>query len=133
MIPSLVITEVRDALVEYLATTFALSDDDTRDALSDFLTLEGDGIFRGPYLSVHTPFQHVADGWKPPLEWLPDDFVPYAHQAASFERLSSGGGRQHEPTLVTTGTGRARPSASSIRCWTTAPGCGTRGSRGSRR
>jgi ATP-dependent helicase YprA (DUF1998 family) len=108
MIPSLVVAEVRQALVEYLATTFALSDDDTREALSEFLTKAGDGIFRGPYLSVRTPFQHVIDGWKPPLEWLPDHFVPYAHQAESFERLSSVGGRQPEPTLVTTGTGSGK-------------------------
>ncbi len=108
MIPSLVVTELREALVEYLATTFALSDDETRDALSEFLTKEGDGIFRGPYLSVRTPFQHVADDWKPQLEWLPDDFVPYAHQAESFQRLSSVGGRQPEPTLVTTGTGSGK-------------------------
>ena len=33
MIPSLVVSEVREALVEYLATTFALSDDETRQAL----------------------------------------------------------------------------------------------------
>ena len=44
MIPSLVVSEVREALVEYLATTFALSDDETRKALSEFLTREGDGI-----------------------------------------------------------------------------------------
>ena len=108
MIPSLVVSEVREALVEYLATTFALSDDETRKALSEFLTREGDGIFRGPYLSARTPFQHVVEGWTPPLEWLPDDFVPYAHQAESFERLSSGGGHQPEPTLVTTGTGSGK-------------------------
>jgi hypothetical protein len=70
VIPSLVVTEIRQALVlvwsavghvavEYLATTFALSDDGTRDALSTFLTEAGEGIFRGPYLSVRTPFQHV--------------------------------------------------------------------------
>ena len=108
MIPSLVVSEVREALVEYLATTFALSDDETRKALSEFLTREGDGIFRGPYLSARTAFQHVVEGWTPPLEWLPDDFVPYAHQAESFERLSSGGGHQPSPTLVTTGTGSGK-------------------------
>lgn len=48
MIPSLVVTEIRQALVEFLATTFALSDDDTRDALSKFLTEVGEGVFRGP-------------------------------------------------------------------------------------
>ena len=67
MIPSLVVSEVREALVEYLATTFALSDDETRKALSEFLTREGDGIFRGPYLSARTPFQHVVEGWTPPM------------------------------------------------------------------
>ncbi len=108
MIPSLVVSEVRHSLVEYLATTFALCDDSTRDALSEFLTKEGDGIFRGPYLSVRTPFQHVDDGWKSPLEWLPDAFLPYAHQAESFERLSSVGVDQPEPTLVTTGTGSGK-------------------------
>ena len=108
MIPSLVVTEVREALVEYLATTFALSDNETRDALSKFLTEAGDGIFRGPYLSVRTPFQQVEDGRQAPLEWMPDEFIPYAHQAASFERLSSVGGRRPEPTLVTTGTGSGK-------------------------
>ncbi len=67
----------------------------------------GGGVW-GPYLSVRTPFQHVEDGWQAPLEWLPDDFLPYAHQAESFERLSSVGGHQPEPTLVTTGTGSGK-------------------------
>jgi len=33
MIPSLVAGELQEAIVEYLSTTFALSDDETRDAL----------------------------------------------------------------------------------------------------
>ena len=80
MIPSLVVTEIRSALVEYLASTFALADDDVRDALSAFLEDEADGIFRGPYLKVSTPFRSAEEGWRSPLEWLPDGFVPYAHQ-----------------------------------------------------
>ena len=48
MIPSLVADEIRRALVEYLTTTFALTDDDVREALTSFLE-GGDGIFRGPY------------------------------------------------------------------------------------
>ncbi len=67
MIPSLVVTEIRQALVEYLATTFALSDDDTRDALSKFLTEAGEGIFRGPYLRVRSPFRQVGPDWQSPL------------------------------------------------------------------
>lgn len=48
MIPSLVVDEVRQSLVEYLASTFALADDDVREAPSEFLQDQADGIFRGP-------------------------------------------------------------------------------------
>ena len=102
MIPSLVVTEIRSALVEYLASTFALADDDVRDALSAFLEDEGDGIFRGPYLKVRTPFRSVEPGWRSPLAWLPDEFVPHAHQARAFERLSSSSAAGPRPTVVTT-------------------------------
>ena len=107
MIPSLVVDEVRDSLVEYLASTFALADDDVREALSRFLQHEADGIFRGPYLRVRTPFESVDERWQSPLDWLPGNFRPYLHQATSFERLGS---RDSEPrpTIVTTGTGSGK-------------------------
>ncbi len=108
MIPSLVVSEIRSALVEFLSSTFALSDDDVRDALSSFLEDEADGIFRGPYLQVRTPFRSVEPGWTSPLEWLPAGFRPYEHQARSFERLSTLDGRNPSPTLVTTGTGSGK-------------------------
>src|SRR5919199_1315961 len=56
MIPSLVAGELRTSIVEYLATTFALSDDETYRALTDFLLDSDDGIFRGPYLRVRLPY-----------------------------------------------------------------------------
>ncbi|MEZ5234490.1 MAG: DEAD/DEAH box helicase [Acidimicrobiales bacterium] len=108
MIPSLVAADIREALVEYLATTFALADDDVRHALTEFLTHESDGIFRGPYLRVRTPFRQVEPGWQSPLRWLPEGFRPYEHQAAAFERLSTNDGRTAQPTLVTTGTGSGK-------------------------
>ena len=108
MIPSLVVKEIRTALVEYLATTFALSDDEVRDALREFLTKESEGIFRGPYLRVSTPFRQVEPSWQAPLDWLPDDFLPYQHQATAFERLSTASGHTPSPTLVTTGTGSGK-------------------------
>ena len=108
MIPSLVATELRSALVEYLATTFALTDDDVHDELRRFLTDDSDGIFRGPFLRVRTPFLSVDEHWPSPLENLPASFVPYKHQATAFERLSSVDGRVPEPTLVTTGTGSGK-------------------------
>ena len=108
MIPSLVAGEVRRALVDYLATTFSLADDDVRDALEVFLTDPNQGIFRGPYLRVRTPFRPVGPEWQSPLGWLPEGLVPYQHQAAAFERLSTLGGRDPEATLVTTGTGSGK-------------------------
>lgn len=110
MIPSLVAEELQHAIVEYLSTTFALSDDEVRLALEKFLIDPDNGIFRGPYLRVRTPFKQVDSGWRPPLDWFPEGFTPYLHQAAAFERLSS---RDHqpEPTVVTTGTGSGKTEA----------------------
>ena len=108
MIPSLVANELRSALVEYLATTFALTDDDVHDELRRFLTDKSDGIFRGPFLRVRTPFLSVDDHWRSPLGALPSGFIPYQHQATSFGRLSSLDGREPQPTLVTTGTGSGK-------------------------
>jgi replicative superfamily II helicase len=110
VIPSLVAWELREALVEYLATTFALSDDETRAELAGFLADPDDGIFRGPYLQVRTPFRMVPDSWVSPLDWLPEGFRPYVHQAQAFERLTS---RDHEPepTLVTSSTGSGKTEA----------------------
>jgi ATP-dependent helicase YprA (DUF1998 family) len=108
MIPSIVVSDIRSALVEFLASTFALSDDDVRNELSSFLNDRRDGIFRGPYLRVRTPFRAVGDEWQSPLDWLPEGFTPYQHQASAFERLSAADGRTPAPTLVTTGTGSGK-------------------------
>src|SRR5439155_23809187 len=64
MIPSLVVSEITDGLLEYLSTTFALSDDDVHDALEQFLSDHADGIFRGPYLRVRLPFESVDPEWE---------------------------------------------------------------------
>ena len=130
MIPSLVAGEVRAAVLEYLTTTFALADDTARQALTDLLTDQGRGIFRGPYLRARTPYQPVGQGWESPLSWLPGGFTPYAHQARAFARLSSLG-QEPSPVIVTTGTGRARRSRSCCRFSTTARRhVGTPGSQG---
>jgi hypothetical protein len=110
MIPSLVAGELRSAIVEYLSTTFALTDEGARETLARFLEQSGEGIFRGPFLRVRTPYRRVVEGWVPPLDWLPNGFWPYVHQARAFERLSSRDGAPL-PTLVTTGTGSGKTEA----------------------
>ena len=108
MIPSLVAAEIRESLVDFLATTFALADSEVSERLADHLTDPSTGIFRGPYLRLRTPFRPVGDTWASPLGWLPPDFRPYVHHALAFERLSSAGDRTPQPTLVTTGTGSGK-------------------------
>ncbi len=105
---------VRQGLLDYLTTTFALADQDARLALSEFLEDSADGIFKGPYLRLRLPYRAAADGWQQTLDWRPP-LEPYGHQAAAFARLSSaqlGADRPRPlPTLVTTGTGSGKTEA----------------------
>jgi replicative superfamily II helicase len=110
MIPSLVAFELKRALTEYLSTTYAIGDEVTREALAEFLTDPKDGIFRGPYVHIRSPYRRAPDTWKSPLEWFPDGFLPFTHQALAWDRLSSYH-HQPEPTIVRTGTGSGKTEA----------------------
>src|SRR4051812_34469316 len=93
LLPTLAARSIRDGLLEYLETTFALSELPARLALREFLEDPDGGIFRGPYLRLRLPFRPAADGWRDALDWHPLDdgtgFAPYGHQAEAFDRLSS--------------------------------------------
>lgn len=106
MIPTVVARQTRETVLDYLRTTFALSDDGLADALFTFLDSR-DGLFRGPYVDVRLPFRRAAEGAPIPLEIAPG-FAPYQHQLRAFERLSTRDGRMPQPTLVTTGTGSGK-------------------------
>lgn len=106
MKPTLAAAQLRGSLTQYLTTTYALADEDTRLALERFLGDPETGIFRGPYLRIRTPFHTADDGWQKALEWQPG-FAPYRHQAKAWERLSTLS-KGAEPTLVTTGTGSGK-------------------------
>lgn len=119
LLPTLAARSIRDGLLEYLETTFALSDLPARLAMVEFLEHPSEGIFKGPYLRLRLPFRPAADGWRDALDWHPLDegsgFAPYGHQAEAFARLSSAGlgpGKPRPlPTLVTTGTGSGKTEA----------------------
>ncbi|GAA4957400.1 DEAD/DEAH box helicase [Yinghuangia aomiensis] len=107
MRPTLAAQQVQESLSQYLSTTYALADEGTRRALEEFLTDPYDGIFRGPYLRIRTPFRSArTDEWRTHLEWQPPRW-PYRHQELAWERLSTLNGPA-EPTLVTTGTGSGK-------------------------
>jgi DEAD/DEAH box helicase domain-containing protein len=106
VIPSVVARQVRETVLDYLRTTFALSDPDFERCLFDFL--DGDtGLFRGPFLDIRLPFRTADPGEHLPLEIRPG-FNPYQHQLRSFQRLYSKDGHQPQHTLVTTGTGSGK-------------------------
>jgi replicative superfamily II helicase len=108
--PTLAAEELKRNLTQYLATTFALADQPAREELKRFLNDPGQGMFRGPYLRIRTPFLHAQGDWRQTLEWAPDDPVPYLHQVQAWRRLNSAH-RDPEPTLITTGTGSGKTEA----------------------
>jgi hypothetical protein len=66
--PTLAADELKRNLTQYLTTTFALSDQPAREGLKRFLNDESQGMFRGPYLRIRTPFLHAAGDWRQILE-----------------------------------------------------------------
>jgi ATP-dependent helicase YprA (DUF1998 family) len=114
LLPSAQAREIRDGLLDYLTTTFALADPDARLALTDFLSDREHGIFKGPFLRLRLPFRAAADGWQSILGW-DIGLTPYGHQAEAFARLSSADLGPDKPrplpTLVTTGTGSGKTEA----------------------
>ena len=59
MIPSVVARQVRETVLDYLRTTFALADSEFECALFDFLDGE-EGLFKGPYLDIRLPFRKAG-------------------------------------------------------------------------
>lgn len=119
LLPSRQAAEIRSGLVDYLTTTFALSDEEARSALRAFLDDPDNGIFRGPYVRARVPFRAADNGWRDALGWY-EGHTPYGHQAEAFGRLGSANlGEQLDgsikaaplPTLVVTGTGSGKTEA----------------------
>lgn len=110
LVPPKQAAKLQNALLDYLTTTFALSDADAQRALDEFLRDPDEGIFKGPYLRTRMPFAPAPRYSADELEWMPENFTPYGHQARAFTRLNSALGRPR-PTLVTTGTGSGKTEA----------------------
>ncbi|MFF5199441.1 DEAD/DEAH box helicase [Micromonospora parva] len=107
MRPTIAADTLRRTLTQYLTTTFGLTEDGVRQGLEGFLSHPEQGIFRGPYLRIRTPFRPAEGDWRANLDWAPAGFTPYLHQANAFARLSAKG-KPAEPTLITTGTGSGK-------------------------
>ena len=101
MIPSVIASEVEEALVSFLATQFQPSNAALSGVIDEFL-VERDNVIKGPYLSIALPFLHDTDE-DDPFPGLPLGFVPYRHQRTAFRRLA-----KCESTVIATGTGSGK-------------------------
>ena len=112
LLPSLQAERIRRSIVDYLSTTFALTDAEPRRVLTDFLQDEEQGVFVGPFVRLRLPYLAAsahsgADPSDRPLDWDPG-LAPYQHQEDAYRRLTTKGGHHPEPTIVTTGTGSGK-------------------------
>lgn len=107
MLPLQQAYEVKTAVLEYIKATFHFKDAAVGKAFYKFIEDEKNGLFKGPYVSLKTPFVKAEDSEAIPLEIKPD-FKPHKHQVDAFRRLTTQEGHQPEPTLLTTGTGSGK-------------------------
>ena len=56
LLPSLQAERIRRSIVDYLSTTFALTDAEPRRVLADFLEDEEQGVFVGPFVRLRLPY-----------------------------------------------------------------------------
>lgn len=103
MIPSVLTSQIRRGVEDFLQTTFPPSNRFFHGLLDRLISKEG-GLFRGPYLSVKLPFRqgNVGSNYFPEL---PFEFPPFLHQEQAFARLS---GDQAKSTIISTGTGSGK-------------------------
>ena len=107
MLPLQQAYEVRSAVLEYIKATFHFKDNEVGKAFYQFIEDSRNGLFKGPYVSLKTPFVKAKEDEQIPLDIRPP-FTPHLHQIQAFRRLTTHDGHQPEPTLLTTGTGSGK-------------------------
>ena len=114
LLPGVQAPAIQESILDYLATTFALADEDVRIACSSS-SQTGQRDLQGPLppaaVAVPAGRRRLAGRARSGTKGFP----PYGHQAAAFARLTSldlGPDKPRPlPTLVTTGTGSGKTEA----------------------
>ena len=107
MLPLQQAYEVKDALFEFIQTSYRFKEPDVRKAFFDFITDKNHGMVKGPFISLKAPFVSAGYDYVIPLDIAPG-FPPYKHQIEAFSQLTSKDGHTPENTLITTGTGSGK-------------------------
>ena len=103
MIPSILSSQVRKGVEDFLTTTFPISTPFFHGAIDRLIDSDG-GLFKGPYISIKLPFRAGKSG-PDFFADVPMAFPPHQHQEAAFVRLS---GESPRSTIVATGTGSGK-------------------------
>jgi DEAD/DEAH box helicase domain-containing protein len=103
MLPSIVATELRHCVADYLRTTFRPTTPGF-DSLMDRFLGEPSNVGRGPYVSIGLPFRSGTIGANY-FRDIPMPFSPHLHQERAFARLSP---PYYQSTLIATGTGSGK-------------------------
>lgn len=103
MLPSVLARQYQEGLIDYIDTTFPMTNPIFKDSLKKMLETKG-SVFHEPYVAVRLPFR-VYEGEDNTFEAINQPYSPYVHQHKAFERLTGEDGRS---TLVATGTGSGK-------------------------
>ena len=103
MLPSVVATELRNCVADYLRTTFRPTTPGFDTLIDRFLAIP-ENLSRGPYVSIGLPFRSGTIG-ATYFRDIPMQFSPHLHQERAFDRLAA---PYYQSTLVATGTGSGK-------------------------
>ena len=86
MLPLQQAKEVRQSVIDYIKATFRFKEQAVGDAFYRFIEDRGNGMFKGPYISLKTPFIAASDEEsKYPI----GDFTIISSVQASVESIFS--------------------------------------------
>lgn len=103
MLPSVVATQVRNCVADYLQTTFRPTTPGFDGLMERFLA-KPSNYYQGPYISIGLPFRPGSTGASF-FKDIPLKFNPHLHQEQAFQRLTP---PYYQSTLVATGTGSGK-------------------------
>ena len=103
MLPSVLAKQYQEGLMDYIDTTFPITNPIFKDSIKNMLHTK-DAVFHEPYVSVRLPFRVYEDD-REFFRSIHLSFPPYVHQQKAWERLTGNYGKS---TLVATGTGSGK-------------------------
>ena len=107
MLPLQQAYEVKEAIYEFIQTSYRFKDLDVSKAFNEFIRDKKHGLIKGPFISLKAPFVSAPEGFEIPLDIAPE-FPPYRHQIEAFNQLTTKDGHKPQNTLITTGTGSGK-------------------------